>query len=336
MKTILDPKSPYIRCILLITALVVLTACGEVVTPQPTIVTSPADTATPAPTSTLRPTATAPIVPPAATATPTITPTPVIHVVQEGETLLSIAFDYGVSLQALQATNGIENPLLLQIGQELIIPIGEEVTETTPGLLLPTPTPLPFDVQGVAFYETPVGSLECLGEVVNTTAFTLTNVLVRVTLYDNAGAALATGDVPAAADLIPSGGRSPFRILFTAPPPAWASPQVTVIRGDAAGALVASYVPIVVTEIEAQPSGSQFQVSGVVENTSVEQAAGSVSIIVTTYDAQGLVTGFRQGTARGEGTLTPGATAPFTLLFNFYGDIPADFNVIALGRVPTE
>ena len=317
--------------------LMVLTACGKVITPQPTIVTPLVSTSTPSvPTPTLRLTATAPLLPPVATATPTITPTPIVHVVQEGETLLSIAYEYGVSLPSLQAANGIENPLLLQIGQELTIPVGEEVTETTPGLLLPTPTPLPFDVQGVAFYETPVGSLECLGEIVNTTAFTLTNVLVRVTLYDDAGTALAMGDAFTAADLVPPDGRSPFCILFTAPPSAWASPQVTVIRGEAAGALAASYVPVALTEVEGLPSGSQFQASGVVQNSSAEQAAGSVRVIVTTYDAQGLVTGFRQGKVDIEGTLAPGATAPFSLLFNFHGDVPADFNVVALGRVPAD
>ena len=82
---------------------------------------------------------------------------------------------------------------------------------------------------------------------------------------------------------------------------------------------------------------SQFQVSGVVQNSSVERAAGSVSVIVTTYDAQGLVTGARQEEVElPEGTLAPGATAPFTLLLNFHGDVPTDFNVVALGRIPSE
>jgi len=249
---------------------------------------------------------------------------------------LSIAYEYGVSLQALQAVNGIENPLLLQIGQELVIPIGEETTETTPGLLLPTPTPLPFSVQAVAFYETPVGGLECLGEITNTTALTLTNVLVRVTLHDGTGAALISGDAFAAADLIPSGSRSPFRILFTAPPATWASPQVTIIRGEAAGAIAAAYVPITVTEVEGHPADSQFQVSGIVRNDSAEQTAGDVNVIVTTYDAQGRVTGFRQGTVESEGPLAPGATAPFTLLLTYHGDAPTDFNVIAQSRIPAE
>jgi LysM repeat protein len=321
---------------LLAAALTLLTACGRVITPQPAAVTSPAGTSPPKLTPTIHPTATAPLTPPAATATPGLTSAPIVHVVQEGETLLSIAFDYGVNLQALQTVNGIENPQLLQVGQRLIIPTGEEEAGAAPGLLLPTPTPLPFSLGGVAFYETPVGSLVCMGDIVNTTAFTLTNVQVHVTLFDAAGERLTETDASAAADLIPPGARSPFRILFTSPPPGWTSPQVTIVRGEAAGALAASYVPITVVEKDGQLSGSQFQVSGVVQNTSTEQTAGSVSVIVTTYDDQGMVTGFRYGKAEVEGTLAPGATAPFTLVLTFHDDAPTDFNVIALGRVPAE
>ncbi|MFQ6101924.1 MAG: LysM peptidoglycan-binding domain-containing protein [Anaerolineae bacterium] len=336
VKTILGLESRLIRSISLAVALIVLAACGQVITPQPTIETSLAGTSTLAPAFTPRPTVTAPLLPPADTATPTITPTPIIHVVQEGDTLLDIALDYGVDVNALQALNGIENPQALQVGQELIIPTGEEATEATSGLLLPTPTPLPFGVRGVALYETPVGGLWCLGEIVNTTAFTLTNVQVRVTLFDAAGERLTEVDVFAAGDLIPPGERSPFGVLFTSPPAAWASPQVTIIRGEAAGPLADSYVPITVAEVEGQPSGPQFRVSGVVQNASAEQAASSVYVIATTYDAQGSVTGFRQGMVELEGTLAPGATAPFDLLFSFHGDAPTDFNVIALGRVPAE
>ncbi len=58
------------------------------------------------------------------TPAPTETPTPVIHVVQSGDTLLAIAARYGVSARDLQAANGIEDPTKLQIGQQLIIPVG--------------------------------------------------------------------------------------------------------------------------------------------------------------------------------------------------------------------
>jgi len=43
-------------------------------------------------------------------------------VVQPGETLSQIAKQYGVSVDALMAANGIADPHLIKIGQELIIP----------------------------------------------------------------------------------------------------------------------------------------------------------------------------------------------------------------------
>jgi LysM repeat protein len=285
----------------------------------------------------VRLTATAPLLPPADTATPTVSPTPVIHIVQEGETLLGIALDYGVSLQALQAANGIEDPRWLRPGQRLVIPIGQETTGPAPGasLLLPTPTPMPFGLRGIALYETPVGSLWCLGEVVNTTDVPLTNVRVRLTLYDAAGQSLAEAEADAAAELIPSGERAPFAFLFTSPPAGWASYQVTVVRGEAARALADLYVPIAVSEVTGQPAGPQFQVSGMAQNASADRAAGSLTVIVTTYDAQGLVSGFRQAGLPLTGNLGPGVKVPFNLLLSFHGDTPADFRVIALGRLPT-
>lgn len=55
--------------------------------------------------------------------TPTPTPTPVVYVVQPGDTLDYIAALYGVDLEVLTARNGIDDPLLIQTGEKLIIPI---------------------------------------------------------------------------------------------------------------------------------------------------------------------------------------------------------------------
>jgi LysM repeat protein len=317
-------------------AVLLLTACGSVITPQPAADDPSADTPTPNLSPSLRTTATPPVLPPADTATPTVSPTPITYVVQSGDTLLGIALDYGVDVDRLMAVNGIDNPLLLRVGQELIIPTGEEETGEPSSLLLSTPTPLPFGVRGVAFHETPVGSLWCLGEVVNTTASTLTNVQVRVLLFDADGELGAAADVFADADLIPPGERSPFRVLFTDPPASWASPQVTIIRGEEAGGLAAAYVPIAVLQPEERLSGPQFQVSGVLQNDSAERAAASISVIVTIYDEEGLVTGTRQEEIELETPLAPTATMPFTMLLNFHGDAPADFHVVALGHIPSD
>jgi LysM repeat protein len=313
-----------------------ISGCDEVavITPEatPAPPTQP-PIASPQPTE---PPTAAPVARPTqATATPTITPTPLIHVIESGDTLGSVAAQYGVSVQALQAANGIENPLLLQIGQELVIPIGEETEDQVPGLLLPTPTPLPFSVRGVGFYKTPVGSLWCLGEVVNTTSYSLTNALIAVTLFDTAGTPVIDGDTFVTAEILPPTASAPFGLLFVAPPEDFASHQVTVLRGEAAEALSAGYVVLETGSVEGAPSGSQFEVSGSVRNPDLQKVASDAVVIVTTYDAEGQVTGFRQERVEG-GALAPGETTPFRIRLTPHSGVPADFSLIAFGRAPGE
>ncbi len=54
--------------------------------------------------------------------TPTPTPTPRIYVVQSGDTLSEIAIQFGITVEALAARNGIEDARNLRTGQRLIIP----------------------------------------------------------------------------------------------------------------------------------------------------------------------------------------------------------------------
>jgi len=46
----------------------------------------------------------------------------VTHIVQPGETLSTIAADYGIDATALAAANNLANPNMLRVGQQLIIP----------------------------------------------------------------------------------------------------------------------------------------------------------------------------------------------------------------------
>ncbi len=321
----------------IIVTLISLAACrGEVVTPEPTREIHPTHTATFAPIPTPRATATAPFAPPADTPTPTVTPTPIIHVVQSGDVLGAIAYQYGVSVEAIQAANGIESPQFLQIGQELIIPTGDDDDEAVPGMLLPTSTPVPLEPQGVSFHRTPVGSLWCLGEVANPIEEALSHVQVRVTLYDAAGELLVAANAFTAADLIQPGERAPFGVLFTNPPADWVNSQVTVIRGETVGELTLSYLSLAVIEANGQMAAPRFRIQGQVQNIDAERMANQALVIGTTYNAEGAVTGFRHMALDLEESLAPGATAPFDLWLNFHGDPPADFHVIALARAATE
>jgi LysM repeat protein len=100
----------------------------------------PALFATDSPTPSSTPT----LLPPSATPTitltpePSLTPTPegpLTYIVEQGDTLFSIAQQFGVSMDVLIAANQLANPDNIPVGTELTIP-GAEVE-------LPTATPLP-------------------------------------------------------------------------------------------------------------------------------------------------------------------------------------------------
>ena len=84
----------------------------------PTERPSPTSTPTPSPTPAPTPTPT-----PAPTLAPTPAPPPPqeTYVVQEGDTLGTIAAQFGTTVGALQAANGIDDPDSIVIGQVLII-----------------------------------------------------------------------------------------------------------------------------------------------------------------------------------------------------------------------
>ncbi len=106
-----------------------ITPVALVLIPSPTPTSTPTQTPTPTPTPTITPTPT--LTP---TATPTATPTPIpparTYKVRQGDTLASIAKEFGISLQALLEANNLTERAVIRPGDTLLIPIAT-----------PTPTP---------------------------------------------------------------------------------------------------------------------------------------------------------------------------------------------------
>jgi LysM repeat protein len=84
--------------------------------------------------------------PQAAPAIPSPKPTTTIYIVQAGDSLSGIAFQFEVSAEDIMRANGLTDADLLFVGQELIIPIGglPETPAFTP-VPTPTETPIPFE-----------------------------------------------------------------------------------------------------------------------------------------------------------------------------------------------
>jgi len=82
---------------------------------------------------------------PASAETPS--PTPVVHVVQAGDTISGLSQKYDVPAEDIIAANQLENPNFLQLGTELLIPVGglAPATPTLTPVPTATETPIPFD-----------------------------------------------------------------------------------------------------------------------------------------------------------------------------------------------
>ena len=150
-----------------------------------------------------------------ATIEPGPSPTPLTHIVQAKESLLTIAAQYGVTLDALLALNPDVNPNLLSIGQALLIPgpEGEPITS-----LLPTATAIPLTFSSVTCSPTATGGLTCLTAVRNPTKVVLEGLSARIDLLDGRGEVVESAVAFAPLNLLPPGDVMPLGVYF--PPPA--------------------------------------------------------------------------------------------------------------------
>jgi hypothetical protein len=274
-------------------------------------------TDTPRPTATRRATFTPIPATPSDTPTPTVTPTPIIYVIKQGDTLLAIAREFGVTVNAIQEVNGITDPRRLRIGQEIIIPLVEENSEPT---VVPTPTPVAIKIRGLAFHRTPVESLWCMGEVVNLSGRPAEEVQVRVSLHDEQGQLLTSGAAFIQLDILAAGGRSPFAILFSAPPTSFAQYQTQVLSGVPHTHLGPRYPDLeVVEDWGGWLDDDNYQVRGQVHNSG-EADAERVAIVVTLYDEEDHVVGARTVSIPAEVFLA-GAMAPFEVTLTPLGPV---------------
>jgi LysM repeat protein len=306
-----------------------LCGCGRILQPpMPSpvagVVVTPTDT--PRPTATRRATFTPIPATPSDTPTPTVTPTPILYVIQPGDTLIPIARKFGVTVQDIQEANGITDPRRLRIGQEIIIPRKAGEGEPT---AIPTPTPIALEIQGLAFHQTPVGSLWCMGEVVNLAGQPAEEVEVQVSLHDEQGQLLALGVAYTQLDILAAGGRAPFAILFATPPTRFAQYQTRVLSGVPSVHLGPRYPNLEVAGDQGEwLDENNYRVRGEVHNTGGADAE-RVAIVITLYDEEDHVVGARTVSISAEVFLT-GAMAPFEVTLTPLGPV-ARYDVLVQG-----
>ena len=228
---------------------------------------------------------------PAPTETPAPTATPFTYTVKQGDTMLAIAFNYGLSLDQLLAANPTVQPRLLSVGTLLVIPIeGETATAA------PTAAPLPLQVVEPVCYSQADGGLWCFMQVVNDQAQAVENLSGRISLFSISGESLGSQPAYAPLNILRPGERLPLVAYFSPPVVGELIAQgellsaLAVAEGDPRY-LVAGFQANTLTT---STDGMSARVSGVVLLPEGEPAAGSLWLAGVAYDVTGKIVGVRK------------------------------------------
>ena len=319
------PRSSLPFALLLGIALAAAGGCG--------LQRSPADQATATLTAAIQrvlsptsfPTWTPEPVTPTPTATPTATPTPIVYVIQKGDTLVEIASRFRVSASEIQAANGITDPRLLQIGQEIIIPQGsnQDLAGT------PTPTPIPLRVLSLNHARTVSGDAIVMGEILNETAQGVEEVVLAIELRDASGHTVSSTEVTSLLDVVAPGEKAPFGTVIT-DAPEYASVACRVVRAVPEVPARAVHRELAIAEVSGRAAYDQtFVVIGKVRNSG-DMAAVDLFVIVTLYGREGTIIGARREPLSEQ--LDPGARRVFEAVLVPIGWPVENFTVAVEGR----
>jgi len=214
------------------------------------------------------------------------TPTPFVHIIQQGETLLEIAFRYGVQFDDIVLVNPEIDPNLLRIGEEIRIPGpgGEPVD-----ILLPTPTPIPVHIKPLDCYESPSVTFVCMISIINTAEFVVGGVSAQIALYDRDGQILDNQIVYALLNNIPIGQEIPLVAIFDRRPSGYSGFHVELLSAvqvpDPLDGLPA--IDVLETRTIYQAENRLVEVSGRLSITSYEGDELLVRIVGVALDAKG-------------------------------------------------
>jgi LysM repeat protein len=267
---------------------------GPVVSsPQPTGLLTLYHTVTPSP---VHPTATIEVTIPI---TPTPSPTPFLYTVKGDDTMLSIAFKFGITLDELQAANPTVDPHYMGEGLQLVIPIKQSTPE-----VLETPTAVAVQVAEPLCYRTGDGGAWCIVAIKNELNISLENLSVWIGLFDDQGMNFNSQTAYSALNILRPGETMPLMAYFSPPLPDQFQARGKVITGlevtPGDSRYIDAQVSIASTEIS--NDGKQAVVRGEVKLPQDAPQLSSLWVLAVAYDSATNIVGVRKWKSDGETT----------------------------------
>lgn len=246
--------------------------------------------------------------------TPLPTPTPFSYTIQQGDTISSIALEFGVSMDDIVAANPEISPNAMSVGQVINIPSnpGNPSGEATP-------TPAAFIIQQVECYPTTDRGIWCFVLARNDSPDFLENVSAQVTLVDANGGTLASQTALLPLNILPPNTSLPLTVFFLPDLPPGAKPQVQVLTAIRLLSGDERYLPATVnnTLVQVNADGRSARVTGQVLLPEDATPASQVWVAGTAYDESGRVVGVRRW--EWNDGLAAGGSLPFEFMISSLG-----------------
>lgn len=194
-----------------------------------------------------------------------------------------------------------------------------------------TPLALYLTVTGPVCYETPVGSLMCLGQVTNPLDVPVEQINIRVHLLSHDGTLLIAGNTLVARAVLPVGQGGPYRVLFDSVPSGYEHAVAFVESMQIAQNTARRYAELALRQVSGTFVINQYQIAISVINTG-SIAVDHVAVTMTLLDWEQQVTGFRQVYLDPDQRLEPGESIALTIKVIPQGPGTIGFDAFAEGR----
>jgi hypothetical protein len=253
-------------------------------------------------------------------------------VVQDGETLIYIAYIHGVTLEALLAANPGIDPPFLPIGHKLIIPLAGT---DDPQDELPLVTPVPVQLAPVLCYRTPSNGLWCLTAARGGAVGTIEGLAATITLYDALGDELARKTAYGPLNLLKAQEVMPLAAFFVPPAPDYSQVTATLLTAFEYADDDERYLDVDVRleVVEALPGATRWRLAGYVSFAAGEiGTAERITVLVVGLSVNGDIVGFNVWES--EGAVTAGERVVIELDLFSLGPPIASIEILAEAQAP--
>ncbi|HSO13057.1 MAG TPA: LysM peptidoglycan-binding domain-containing protein [Anaerolineales bacterium] len=239
--------------------------------------------------------------------TPLPSPTPFTYTVKSGDTISSIALQFGVSIDDLIAANPEVSPSAMPIGTALKIPSNPDNPSGEP-----TPTPAPFIVEQIECYLTSGKGMWCFVLIHNDFSDFMENVSAQVTLVDSKEMFIATQTALLPLNILPPDTSLPLAVYFPPDIPLDAKPQVQILTAIRLSPNESRYLPATInnTLVQINSEGHFADISGEVRLPAESNAATQIWVAAVAYDESGRVVGVKRWEGGG---IQPGGSLSFEM-----------------------